>query len=167
MGFRNTPSHYGSIAKFLHWLILILIFIMIPIGLFWSTTGAVKDAIINLHKLMGLSILGLTILRLIWAMINPLPKLTDAVIYERIIEYSMYGALYLFMFAIPLTGWIMTTASGKPPHLFGIALPMPGIHRSESLAATTLEIHGVFAGIFVAIIIIHILSKMKNGCRWQ
>lgn len=166
MGLRNTPTEYGSVAKFFHWVILILIFIMIPIGLVWSTIGSTNDTLINVHKLMGLLILVLLILRLLWALINPWPKIAESILYERIIDYLMYGTLYLFMLIMPLTGWYMTTASGKPPHLFNILLPMPGIALSPKFAAIILELHGILAGVFVALLVMHILTKIKNGCRW-
>src|SRR5579862_5720649 len=119
---RNTKTSYCSIAKFFHWLIFLLVLCMIIYGyLMDDIPKAYKPMAVNIHKLTGLTILALMILRMLWALMNPKPVLPpETKNWERFTERFVHLLLYAVLIAMPLAGWIGATAVGKPPHLGSI-----------------------------------------------
>lgn len=162
MALSNTQSQYGSLSKFFHWLIFIFVLIQIPLGYFWEDAGAYKYNAITWHKLLGLVILFIIALRLAWALINPKPDLSRLPAWERRIAYLTHGLLYLALIGMPLSGWLGSTAGGKPPVFNGFAIPMPGIHANKSLAGLSFEIHEVLAVVLLVLIGLHILAALKH-----
>ncbi len=162
MAFRNTTQQFGSVTKFFHWLIFFLVIIQILLGFFWQFTGEFKTTVINWHKCLGLIILFLVTLRLLWMLSNPKPVLGAAKPGERMVEHLVHGLLYICLFGLPLSGWTLTTALGKPPRIFGYQLSMPGVPLNKTLAETSLNIHLFFVGIFSGLLVIHILAALKH-----
>lgn len=161
---RNTKTQYGSIAKFFHWLIFVLVLGLLIVGFTWEDFPVPqKFTLIDIHKLTGLSVLLLVILRVVWSFINIKPGLPWAVkAWERIAEYSVHGLLYLLLLAMPVSGWIMSTAAGRPPQIGGHLIPAPGIAINSSLARTALTLHVTFAWCLIALVTLHILAAFKH-----
>lgn len=162
MAFKNSNKQYGSIAKFFHWTIFFLVIVQIPIGFFWQFTGDFKAMVINWHKCLGLFILILVFLRLLWALYNPKPVLSHTMPSEKMIERLVHGSLYVCLFLLPLSGWIVTTAIDKPPRLLGYKLNLPGIPYNKTLATTFLSLHLLLIGIFSGLLVLHILAALKH-----
>src|SRR4051812_37121726 len=112
MALRNTTQSYGSIAKSLHWLIALLIIGMLIVGL-WMIglpLSPAKFKIYGLHKSFGITILSLAALRLLWKWINESPLLPDAMNkLEKFLAKAGHAGLYVLIFAMPLTGWCMSS----------------------------------------------------------
>lgn len=161
MGFRNSDTTYGSVAKFFHWLIALLIIIMLFVGYFMGDWGVM--AVYDLHKMTGLFILLLVILRIIWVLRNPRPSLPLSVTrFERIASRIVQGLLYLSLLIMPLSGWAMSTAFGYFPHLGPWVFPMPFIPIDQSLASVFAEIHEITAYFLIAFICLHALGAFKH-----
>lgn len=161
MALKNTTEKYGSIAKFLHWLTALLIIVMLFIGYFMDNWGSA--AIYNLHKLIGLSILGLVLVRALWAIINRRPRLPDDMNkLEKFLAHCVQGLLYLCMFVMPLSGWAMSTAAGHYPHIGSMIFPLPGIPLNQTLAGNLFAIHSTSAIILITLISLHILGALKH-----
>jgi cytochrome b561 len=77
MSIKNTSTTYGSIAKFFHWTIAAIVILMLCFGPFMDdiTSKAIRSPVITFHKLTGLAILLLVVLRLLWTLYNPKPQL--------------------------------------------------------------------------------------------
>ncbi len=162
MVLRNSYLQYGSVAKFFHWLIFFLVVIQVLLGFFWDATGDLKAKVINSHKLLGLTILFFITLRWLWMITNPKPVLGAATPGERLIEHIVHALLYVCLFTMPLTGWALTTAIGKPPHIFDHQIAMPGIPLNKPFAEIMLGIHSLLAGILVGLITIHVIAALKH-----
>lgn len=103
---------YTKPAIVLHWLIAAGILGNIALAWTWPhlADGHVRPAI-DVHKSIGITVLGLAILRLLWRFTHrppPLPKTYRS--WERVTSHVVHGALYFVMFAMPLSGWIMDSA---------------------------------------------------------
>lgn len=159
---RNTESKYGSLAKFLHWLIFLLIAGLVLVGFFWENTGIIKGKIINIHKLIGLLTFAIIVFRIYWAAINLKPQLPNAQRWEKIVEHAVHGCIYLLLIAMPLSGWIMATAAGRPPHIAGLALPMPGIPANQVLAGLANQAHELLAWTLIILVSLHVLAALKH-----
>lgn len=165
MSIRNTTTTYGSISMLFHWLVFLLVLIMIPLGYFMEDIQdvALRGEIINVHKLIGVSILVLMLLRLLWVLNNVKPLLPfQTPAWQRFSERCVHFLLYAALIAMPLSGLIGAVSGGKPPHLFGINIELP-IETNKSLAKFVFSnIHNPLAIILIALISIHILAALYH-----
>lgn len=163
MSIRNTNDSYGSVAKFLHWLIFILVFVMIVGGFFLGDVPKeYKGVVYNLHKLTGLTILFLMLIRLGWKMTNVKPALpADTTTWQRRAERAVHDLLYLLIIAMPLAGWIGSSSAGKAPHIGGISLTLP-VPESEALIDTMFEIHELIAYGIIFLVCVHVAAALYH-----
>ncbi len=121
MALRNTVISYGSMAKFLHWLIFVMVTGMLIAGFtMGSAPGPIKGTIYNLHKLTGITILFIMLFRLTWTITNAKPKMPDkSAKWETLLRNTVHWILYLLLIAMPITGWVMSSAAGET-HIFSI-----------------------------------------------
>lgn len=163
MGMMNTDSRYGSVARFLHGIIFVLVFLMIVGGFFLDEVPKdYKGVIYNLHKLTGLAILLLMIIRLSWSMINIKPSaLPNTPHWQRKAERIVHGCLYLFIIAMPLVGWIGSSAAGKPPHLGDLSLGLP-VAENKELAETLFESHELIAFVIIFLVSVHVVAALYH-----
>lgn len=163
MGLKNTANSYGSVAKFLHWLIFILVFGMIVGGLCLDYVPKdYKGVIYNLHKLTGLTILFLMLIRLVWKLVNVKPKLpADTTVWQRHAERVVHDLLYLLIICMPLAGWIGSSSAGKPPHIGDISLGLP-IPENEVLIDTMFTLHEYIAYAIIVMVSIHIFAALYH-----
>ncbi|HTM63934.1 MAG TPA: cytochrome b [Gammaproteobacteria bacterium] len=163
MALMNSANSYGSVAKILHWLIFALVFVMIVGGFFMGDVPKdYKGVIYNLHKLTGVTILLIVLLRLGWKLINVKPRLpADTSVWQRRAERAVHDLLYLLIIAMPLAGWIGSSSAGKAPHIgdFKIALPIP---ESKSLIETMFEMHEMIAYGIIALVCIHVAAALYH-----
>ena len=156
MPFKNTMTSYGSVTKFFHWLIFLLLFFMIIYGFFLDDfPKSYQPLTYNIHKLIGLLILVLMIMRGTWALFNVKPPLPFNIsTWQRWAERSVHLALYFFVFAMPLAGWIGSSAAGRLPHLgpYALALKVP---QNKSLVETSFYLHNKIAFVLIALFCIH------------
>jgi cytochrome b561 len=123
---NNTALRYGSVAMTLHWLIAVLLIGNICVGLYFADLPRSDPnlfMLVQLHKSIGLSVLTLSVLRVIWRLINPVPPLPAGMNpWLRIGARTSHVVLYILIVAIPLTGWMMVSASrmGTPTSFFGL-----------------------------------------------
>src|SRR5688572_12933020 len=111
MALRNTVLGYGSLSKFFHWVIVALIILQY----FLAHTahdlprGLQQFKMYQYHKSVGITILALALLRLIWRWMGIVPTLPPGMKpYERFLAKFTHVALYVLLFAMPLSGWIMS-----------------------------------------------------------
>lgn len=139
---------------------------MIILGYFM---GDVKDKALsgqlyNIHKLTGISILILMALRLLWAAVNPKPKLplgTPA--WELYAERTMHYLLYAVLLAMPISGWVMASAAGHPPRLFSWIIGLP-IAKSKPVDDVSDVIHSTLAIVIIVLVSLHVLAALYHYC---
>lgn len=163
MSAKNTVNSFGYVAKNFHWLLAFLIISMLIFGYFLDTSPALTgESAHNIHKMIGITVLALVILRLFWRWINIQPSYSSTLpsFYKIIVRLAHY-AIYLVIFLMPLSGWVMSTASGHIPHFFAdIYLPMPGISLNEQLAGQMYQVHNFLAIALIALISVHIVAAL-------
>ena len=139
-----VPSRYTGLAIGLHWLVAALI--LFNLSLVWLV-GYMPDGwvrpTIDTHKSVGITVLGLAILRLLWRAGHPPPPLPDGYPrWEKRASHAAHVALYVLIFALPLSGWLHDSAwKDAPTHplkLFWLA-PWPRIWPLTTLAPDAKE----------------------------
>ncbi|KZN55536.1 cytochrome b [Pseudoalteromonas luteoviolacea] len=119
----NDDSKYGLVARALHWTTAFLFILMIPLGIFATiipegTPYRIEYYVV--HKTIGVLIFALVIIRLIWKLYSHQPKSVEGLsTFERILSRAVHALLYLFLLALPISGFIMTSYFGAPTYLFG------------------------------------------------
>jgi cytochrome b561 len=123
----NTSTRYAAPAIVLHWLMALLIVTAFAVGLkLWGLPlSPLKFKLIAWHKWIGITVLGLLVLRIVVRLACKVPPLpTHMSPGEQRIAHAGHLALYLLMAAVPLAGWAMSSAYGIPIVYFGkITLP--------------------------------------------
>jgi cytochrome b561 len=118
---RDLPTRYGAVAMTMHWTIAALIIANLIIGL--SMTDPDIPSLIAVHKSIGLLVLVLSVLRLVWRWVNPVPPPPLGLNrWVRIAGRFTHYLFYALMIIIPLAGWLMVSAGarGHPTSFFGL-----------------------------------------------
>jgi cytochrome b561 len=169
------PARYTTPAIVLHW--LIALGIMTNVVLVWvvdSLPDDVQRPTINLHKSIGLTVLGLAVMRLLWRLTHTPPALPAGTRpWERASAHAAHVVLYVLIFALPLTGWIHDSAwkdaASHPLNLYGV-IPWFRIGAIQSLPAATKEqVHALFSEIhescgyvLYAVFAVHVAGALKH-----
>jgi len=165
MPIRNTRERWGSLSQFLHWLIVALIALQAALGLtgIMLPLGLQKLAVLARHKSIGITILALAALRLLWRWLNPTPPLPPNLKpHERLLAHFTHAALYVLLFAMPLTGWIMSSARGFPVSWFNIVQLPDLVPKSETLYDAMVTTHAALAIALALIVALHIAGALKH-----
>ena len=161
----TAPTQYTRTAIALHWLIALLIFVAFPVGLYMVDLplSPQKLKIISWHKWAGITVLALVLVRILWRVTHRPPALPDSMnSIEKLAAHGAHHLLYLLMIAVPLVGWLMSSAKGFPVVWFGV-LPLPDlIGKSESLAEFFEEAHEILAWLMALIVVAHAAAAVKH-----
>ena len=162
---RPQAAAYDPLAKTLHWLTLLAVAGMFALGwvMVGMKLGPAKLQYFSWHKWLGLSIFLLTLLRLAWRLLRPPPPLPDTMPgWERLTARGAHGLLYLLLLAMPLTGWVMSSAGGFPVVLYGV-MPLPDlVARDPALAETLTHAHHLEGWVLLALVGLHALAALKH-----
>lgn len=165
MQFKNSETKYGAVTKSFHWVMALLILAMLVIGL---TMGGVTPAtarikVYGLHKSLGVLVLALAALRLGWHIISKKPAFVATIkAYEKIAAHAVHGFLYLAMFGMPLSGWFMSSAAGRPVSFFGLFTLPDFIPKNEGLRDTFGTIHEYLGYTLIIAIAAHVGGALKH-----
>lgn len=165
MTIRNTRNRWGAVSQLLHWLIVVLVALQAGLGLtgIMLPLGVEKLAVLATHKSIGITILALAVPRLLWRWINPTPPLpSNLKPYERFLAHFTHKGLYVLLFAMPLTGWIMSCARGFPVSWFNL-FPLPDlVPKSTALYDAMVVTHATLASSLAVIVALHIAGALKH-----
>ncbi len=167
-------QRYTAIAIALHWAIALLIIGMIAVGWIMEAMpggpGSPKIAIIQIHKAVGITILMLTIARIIWRVMNPPPAEPPMPKWQSLLASSVHILLYVLMVAMPLTGWIMASAEidQHDTRYFGtFEMNVPGIpglpaETREGMADGFEQVHSNLAWVIIGLLVLHVAGAVKH-----
>lgn len=161
---KNTESSYGLIAKLLHWIIAIAIIIMLIVGLSmqYITDPIVKQRVYAIHKATGSVVFFLISIRFVWHLINVKVALpNDLPKWQKISASVNINALYLLMFLMPISGFLMTILSGRNISIYGL-FTINSFLENKPIAKIFKETHEYSAFLLCALIILHILATIHH-----
>jgi cytochrome b561 len=142
---RNGLTRYGSLSIALHWvmlLLLIAVYATIELRGMFPKGSDPREAMKAWHFMLGLAVFGLVWLRLaVHTIAGPVPRVQpEPPGWQSALAKLMHVALYLFMIAMPILGWLVLSAEGKPIPFFGVSLPAL-IAENKQSAKSLQEIH--------------------------
>jgi cytochrome b561 len=164
VGEKIESRKYNAISQLFHWLMAFLIFGMLIAGFFMTGMeyGASKFTLYGYHKSFGTLVLILVVLRFIWKKIcSPVLPLITYKSWEKHLSRAAHFLLYLLMFIMPASGWLMSSAGGFDYSFFGMAMPKL-IDKNESLFLLFREIHEYSAILLLILISAHFLGAAKH-----
>ena len=164
MPFRNTTRSWGSLSKAFHWLIVLLIISQWVIAeRADELKGLAKLEALALHKSFGMTILMLAVLRLAWRLMNPTPELTtETKPWERVLAKISHLLLYALIFAMPLTGWMMSSAKNYPVSWFKLFQFPDLVAPAEQTFHQMHDLHHLLFNVLVGVAVLHAVGALKH-----
>jgi cytochrome b561 len=144
MPWKNTSKRYGTLSIGLHWIMLLLliaVYASINLRELYPKGSDLREALKTWHFMLGLCVFALVSLRIYARLSEPTPSITPKPMpWQNLSANVMHIALYAFMICMPLLGWLLLSANGKPILFFGIELPEL-IGKNKDIADSIKEIH--------------------------
>jgi cytochrome b561 len=165
MALRNTTRRWGALSQLLHWLIVILIILQVTLASMADDlpAGAKKLGLLARHKSVGITILMLALARLVWRLLNPTPALPQTLkSWEQSLARLTHALLYVLLFAMPLSGWMMSSARGFPVSWFGFFTLPDLVPKNRSLYEALLTTHSTLAWVLGAVVTLHVAAALKH-----
>lgn len=157
---RYAPS---SIA--LHWAMLLLlaaVYACILLRENFPKGSDLREGLKTWHFMLGLTVLALVVVRIVARLMTTSPPITpEPPPWQTLLASLLHYALYAFMIAMPIAGWVILSASGKIIPFFGIELPAL-VGPSKSLAEQVKELHETVATIGYFLIGLHALAALYH-----
>ena len=163
MALRNGPDSFGLVTRAIHWLMALLIISLFALGLrlAWMEPSLANLWLYGLHKTMGLTALGLVLLRILWHLVSPPPG-PQATGWMRLFIKAWHWTLYALMLATPIAGWAGSSASGIDTVIFGSIVMPPLVAANETSEFVWFILHEIFAKTLMGMVIVHMLAALKR-----
>jgi cytochrome b561 len=161
----GTPrTRYAAPAIALHWIIAALMAVALPLGLYMHELklSPLKLQLYSYHKWIGVTVFALAALRLAWRLVQSPPPALPMTAWQARVAMLAHGALYVLMFAIPLTGWLHSSATGVPTVYLGLWQLPDLVSASKPLARTLREIHAALGNALLAVVALHVAAALKH-----
>ena len=165
----TAAPRYTATAMAFHWLLAVGLVALLVFG--WYMAGLpfspAKLKYFNWHKWAGVTLLLLSVLRLLWRLTHRPPALPQAMAeamprWQHVAHHGVHLLLYVLFFAVPLLGWAYSSAAGFPIVWFGV-LPLPDfVAPNPALAEALKPLHMVAAYTLAALIVLHIAAALKH-----
>ncbi len=161
---RNHPDHYAPALVALHWLMLILIastYACIELRVLYDKGTDPREALKMWHFMLGLCVLVLVSSRLVIRTLAGSAPFIEPPLkpWQTWSSRAMHGALYALMLGMPIAGWLILSASGKPVPFFGLTLP-PLVAENKELAKQVKELHETAGTAGYVLIGLHALAGL-------
>jgi cytochrome b561 len=164
---HNSATAWGWPAKLLHWVGAVMILLLLTHG-WWMTRMAPRpDRLAHYagHSALGYDFLVLLIVRLLWRWLNTVPELpADLRPWERLSAHAAHIGLYVLMFVVSVTGWMVATTFRTPmtKDVFGIDVPPLVTTVDRSVRGWIEESHKVLAYVLAALVLVHIAGALRH-----
>jgi cytochrome b561 len=162
---EKMPTRYSALAQIFHWVIAALIVTQFVLARMSENLplGVHKLALLARHKSVGMTVLMLAILRLLWRLKHTAPPLPAAMTrFERLAARGTHFAFYVLLFAMPLTGWMMSSAKNYSVSWFGLFTWPNLIGKNETAFDFLRSTHDLLSDVLFAIAVLHILAALKH-----
>lgn len=157
-------TRYTNTAIVLHWLMAAMILVAFAMGLYMVDLRISPDKLklYAWHKWIGVAVFMLAAFRLWWRLLNAPPPAAPMPAWQRNVSEQIHRLFYLFFFAVPVTGWLFSSAKGFPTVFLGI-LQLPDlIQKNDEWAPLLKQIH-LYAGYGLGGLVgLHVLAALKH-----
>ena len=160
----SAPEYYTRTAVALHWLVAGFIICAFVMG--WIMTelsvSPLKVRMFNWHKWVGITILGLAVIRGLWRLTHRAPELLPMPGWQKMSAKILHVGLYVLMFLQPISGWAYSNAAGYPI-VYLSKFPLPNlVAKNKELAQSLEHLHGLLGWILLGVLVLHALAALKH-----
>ncbi|VWX61023.1 cytochrome b [Sphingorhabdus sp. 109] len=157
------PARYSSLSIFLHWAMLLLIFAVYSAILLrenFPKGSDFREGLKSWHFMLGLCVLLLVIIRIVTRLVTAKPPIKpEPPVWQMLFAKVTHLALYTFMLAMPVAGWLILSAADKSIPFFGLELPAL-VTPDKALAGQVKEWHETFGTVGYFLIGLHALAAL-------
>jgi len=161
----SPASRYTTTAIALHWLAALLIFAAFPLGVYAHelALSPLKLKLLSYHKWLGVTLFLLTVARLAWRATHTPPPLPATMPrWQQRAAHGLHHLLYLLLLAIPLSGWLMSSAKGFPVVYLGLVQLPDLVGKNVELAELFKGVHQVLNFGLLALVGLHVAAALKH-----
>lgn len=163
---RNNQRSYGLVAVTLHWSTALAVLGLFALGV-WMVELGYYDAWYrrapDVHRSVGVLLFGVVAFRLVWRLLNPAPRHDPRVSgLEQRLAGIAHRLLYLLLFSVILSGYMISTADGRAVEvfgLFGVPATISGLENQEDIAG---DVHRILSYALVGMAGVHALAALKH-----
>jgi cytochrome b561 len=161
---HGQTASYGRTAVLLHWVIAMLIAIGFAVGLSMVDLpmSPQKAKVFAYHKWIGMTVLALALARLGWRATHAGPPELPMPVWQRNAARATHVLLYGLMLAIPLVGWMYTSATGFPVVYLKLVQLPDLVSKDKELAALLKIIHKLLAWSLAVAVALHVAAALKH-----
>lgn len=159
-----SAAAYTRTAIVLHWLIALLILVAFPLGVYMHELplSPRKLQLYSYHKWIGVTVMMLVAARLLWRIGHRPPAPLPGPRWQLAAAQAVHHALYLLLVAIPVSGWLMSSALGFTVVWFGV-LPLPDlVGKDKALGELLKAVHETLNFTLLALVVIHVAAALKH-----
>jgi cytochrome b561 len=160
-----TGHRYSGVAITLHWLMALMILCSIGVGLYMVELdlSPQKLKLYSWHKWAGVTIFWLACIRVLWRLAHPAPPLpANLPRWQHGAAHATHLVIYVLLFAIPLSGWLMSSAFGFQVVYLGV-LPIPDLlAKNKELAEQLKELHEILNMVLWVLLFLHAGAAVKH-----
>jgi cytochrome b561 len=167
MASEAQKDYWGRFSIALHWLTFLMVVGLAAVGLTMDElpTGKLKLQVFALHKSFGLTVLGITALRILWRLFERRPKLMPGPLWQRGAAVLTHYGLYVMLLLVPFSGWWYNTTAGFPLKWFGLFKIPPLGEFDRALKHQAKETHELMFWILASLIAVHALAALWHHYR--
>jgi cytochrome b561 len=157
---------FSPLTRVLHWLMAAGILGTFALGAYVARmeVGLSNLWLFGLHKTLGISLFALALIRLLWHRLRPPPgPLPGPPEWQMALARATHRALYVLMFAVPLSGWAYASATGLDVLIFNRFVLPPIAPVSELWEARLLLLHRTLTWTLLALVALHVAGALKRG----
>lgn len=158
-------NRYDNVHIALHWVIAGLIVFNFALGLYAADLPLSPHKLqrMSWHKWAGVTIFLLVALRLFWRATHTVPPpVAGMPRWQHIASVTTHHTLYLLMVAVPVSGWLMSSAHGIPTVWFGLVQLPDLLDKNKELAEVLEEVHASLNWALAALVVLHLAAAVKH-----
>jgi len=157
---------YNPALRAVHWLMALMIFIALPLGVWASQLprGDLRSEVLFVHKSFGVTVLALVVLRIVIRLIVGAPRYARPL--GRLVQGAAgagHFALYALMIAMPVSGYLTSVAGGHEVSFFGL-FDLPNlVPKNKAVDEAASQAHFVFAWALGATLVLHLAAVVWHA----
>lgn len=158
-------TRYTRTAIALHWLVALLILAAFPLGVYMHDLpiSPARLQLYSYHKWLGITVLLLAVARILWRTWHTPPVLPATLPdWQKISSHLTHQLLYVLLFAVPLSGWLMSSAKGFKTVWLGI-VPLPDLlAKDKALGDALATVHQGLNIFLLLLVSLHVAAALKH-----
>jgi cytochrome b561 len=164
-GGMERETHYNTVARAFHWLTVALLLAIMPMGLVMGglPRGTLQNTLFITHESLGLTVLGMTALRLLWRFARPAPPPSATLTpFQRKASGGVHALLYVLLFVMPITGYLFVTFRGIELSYFGLVDVPALVAKAKPRAQIAIFVHSSLQWAIYALVALHVGAALHH-----